>query len=507
MKPGGGLPAGNKINTALEGLPLFFRTTRTLGQAVYKAHKAGLVRRVAHGLYTKETATPLDVLVPTRLHEVIAAAMPLAVLSARSATLGGRPAPDGSVFITWTRTTDIELPGGITLRAKAGPLALESDAQIADLNVWISSEPRQLLEHLERTHPRGGRVARSFSRLELEQWLDRRVSMSGGEDSLNKLRDGANAIAPLLNMDSRLPAMNELIGAFLGTRQASSPSRFLLARQRGRPYDETRVELLDVIRDELMQRAPSVVPLPPPERRTVLPFVDAYFSNFIEGTRFAFDEAAAVIFDGVEPAGRPADAHDIRGSYRLLADEDEWGETPGSPEHLRFLLQRRHQIIMAGRPERNPGVFKTLANQAGATLFVNPQLVEGTLDQGFARYAELTDPFARAVFLMFLVSEVHPFDDGNGRLARAMMNLELLSSAQAPVLVPTVLRENYVMALRAMTHNSNAKALIAVLDFGRRYAAALDASTIDAAQSDLMRTNAFHESDDDGIRLLMPTRP
>ena len=30
--------------------------------------------------------------------------------------------------------------------------------------------------------------------------------------------------------------------------------------------------------------------------------------------------------------------------------------------------------------------------------------------------------------MMFMMSEVHPFDDGNGRLARLMMNTELVSA-------------------------------------------------------------------------------
>ena len=38
--------------------------------------------------------------------------------------------------------------------------------------------------------------------------------------------------------------------------------------------------------------------------------------------------------------------------------------------------------------------------------------------------ASLDDPIARAIYMMFLVSEVHPFDDGNGRMARIMMNAE-----------------------------------------------------------------------------------
>jgi len=165
---------------------------------------------------------------------------------------------------------------------------------------------------------------------------------------------------------------------------------------------------------------------------------------------------------------------------------------------------RRHKLIMAGRPDKRPGEFKVRANQAGATRFVEPKLAPGTLDEGFARYCELRDPFARATFLMFLISEVHPFDDGNGRMARAMMNLELLSSAQAPVLIPIVYRNDYIQALRAMTLHGNPKPLVSVLEFGQRYAARLDASTVETAQADLERTNAFQEPDQPGIRLTLP---
>ena len=79
---------------------------------------------------------------------------------------------------------------------------------------------------------------------------------------------------------------------------------------------------------------------------------------------------------------------------------------------------------MAGRPEALPGEFKAEENRAGLTVFVAPDLVPGTLAEGFALYRSLESPFERAVYMMFLVSEVHPFADGNGRIARVMMNAE-----------------------------------------------------------------------------------
>jgi fido (protein-threonine AMPylation protein) len=40
---------------------------------------------------------------------------------------------------------------------------------------------------------------------------------------------------------------------------------------------------------------------------------------------------------------------------------------------------------------------------------------------------ESDGPFRRAAFQMFLISEVHPFRDGNGRMGRIFMNAELVA--------------------------------------------------------------------------------
>ena len=80
---------------------------------------------------------------------------------------------------------------------------------------------------------------------------------------------------------------------------------------------------------------------------------------------------------------------------------------------------------MAARPDRTPGQFKMQNNHAGDTHFVDYTLVRGTLLKGFEYYQALESPFAKALFMLFMVSEVHPFTDGNGRISRIMMNAEL----------------------------------------------------------------------------------
>ena len=74
----------------------------------------------------------------------------------------------------------------------------------------------------------------------------------------------------------------------------------------------------------------------------------------------------------------------------------------------RFFKLKDCAHVMEGRPDTRPGAFKQEANQAGPTVFVAPDLVTGTLAQGFGLCRSLETPFQRAVFMMFLIAEVHP---------------------------------------------------------------------------------------------------
>lgn len=64
---------------------------------------------------------------------------------------------------------------------------------------------------------------------------------------------------------------------------------------------------------------------------------------------------------------------------------------------------------MAARPTLQPGVFKDRRNYAGGYTFVDPELVEGRLRRGFDIVNGVVDPLRRAVAMMALITEVHPF--------------------------------------------------------------------------------------------------
>ena len=169
------------------------------------------------------------------------------------------------------------------------------------------------------------------------------------------------------------------------------------------------------------------------------------------------------------------------------------------------LLKRRHAAIMEARPDKRPGEFKREGNRAGLTLFVAPDLVEGTLRHSWEVLRSLSDPFHRAAFVMFLVAEVHPFDDGNGRLARAMMNAELVSGGQRRILIPTAYREDYLLALRALSRGGRAEPLLKMLDRAQEFASRIDFTDLQHSLGVLHACRAF-EADPDAV-LRLPGEP
>ncbi len=169
---------------------------------------------------------------------------------------------------------------------------------------------------------------------------------------------------------------------------------------------------------------------------------------------------------------------------------------PKTSEELITILKYRHKILLSARPDKSPGQFKDQNNFAGQTAFVDFQLVQGTLIKSFDFYNALKNPFARAAYMIFVVSEVHPFLDGNGRIARVMMNAELVHQNHSKILIPTVYREDYILTLRKLTRQQEPEAFIRMLSKIHEFSAEVVGSTMDEMQLFLENSNAFFESDE-----------
>lgn len=478
---------------SIAALPEVFVSNKSISKSVYDAVARGQLRKLGSRLYTRNLEDDRERLIRRNWYGLIASYYPDALIADRTA-LENKPSEDGSVFLISSKKRETKLPG-LTFRPRVGVEPIESDRLFS--GVRLASTPRAYLENLRESRARGGRLPRTLSRDELEQRLDTMIRRQG-EVAVNRLRDDARRIAPQLGYEAEAADLSELIGSLLGTREGELVSTTGKARHAGQPFDPDRITLFETLfnalRDTLGERRPA--PERGGEANGTLAFFEAYFSNFIEGTEFTVEEAAEIVFEGVIPQERPADAHDVLGTFRIVSDLAHLRVLPTNFGGFMELLRRRHATVMEAREDKAPGVFKERENRAGNTVFVAPELVEGTLERGFDFLQALDDPFQRAVYMMVLISEVHPFADGNGRIARIMMNAELIACDQERIIIPTSYRTDYLGALKALSQNGRTDPLIRMLEKAQSYTHRIDWSTMDSARADLAATNAFAEGAD-----------
>ena len=476
--------------------PTLVWTSNHSAAVVNRAAAAGDLHRLARGLYTPRS--DLEEVVALEWLPILAHEYPGAVLVDASAR-ALRPR-DGRLFVDHSRRTSLALPG-LTILPRSGPGRAHGDGPGPD-GIWMSSIERGLLDNLAYVGDR------TMSADDVRQWVDFLLA-SRGVAQLNLIRDRARKLAPSIRRQKAYERLNGMIATALAThptktRGSSKPVD-------GNPADPTRLALFSSLATQLASETPELHPALSQfaDRRRLLPFYEAYFSNYIEGTEFSLDEAADIVFAGRIPANRPLDAHDILGTYGLATRPEYAAAVTRDAGEFVDLIRERHRVLMADRTDVGPGRLREVNVRAGGTIFPRWELVRGTLLEGFDLGASLHDPFARAVYIHFLVSEVHPFADGNGRVSRLAMNAELSATGMIRIIVPTGYREDYLGNLNAASRDGHFTGMLTAFRHVARWTAQVDWSSRDAAEPQLESTFALmdpREAVARGVKLTLPDR-
>lgn len=127
--------------------------------------------------------------------------------------------------------------------------------------------------------------------------------------------------------------------------------------------------------------------------------------------------------------------YEVLGLYRAHEIADSWRSikfTPGS-SHIREF----HRLILGDRP--GSGQFKTTTNSIAGredhqtTLPIDVPREMSRLVDWWA--GSTGDPLLTATVVHAWLAHIHPFSDGNGRLARVLANLELTRHDYAPLVI------------------------------------------------------------------------
>ena len=266
--------------------------------------------------------------------------------------------------------------------------------------------------------------------------------------------------------------------------------------------DTKRVAMFTVLRDELLIKPPIVYPA---IKEDTLFFFEAYFTNYIEGTEFEIEEAEKIVYDASHRYERHKDGNDIKQTYEVVKSIVQNPIYYANYQDFESALKKVHYKMMGHRDEIIVGEFKEKVNRSGALRFVLPEQVIPTLKKGFELYQSLVEPFHKAVFMMTFLSEIHPFEDGNGRIARLFMNNELSKGNQLHILVPTVFRDDYITALKGFSHQENPQPIINSLVKAYKITNEIKWESLRGEVTEYIQNNSGFEKDSNSIWGVRPS--
>lgn len=196
-----------------------------------------------------------------------------------------------------------------------------------------------------------------------------------------------------------------------------------------------------------------------------------YHSNHLEGSQLTYGETKALILFGITAQGKPLQDH---------------LETTGHDEAILWLedivkshfpltevfIRQLHEIILKQpyfktaitpdgkntKKQINVGVYKTTPNHVRTVTgelfrFATPEETPALMQDLLTWYTGQIerndlDPIVFAAEFHYRFIRIHPFDDGNGRMARLLMNFILMQFGYPPAIIKTEDKQNYFAVLR-----------------------------------------------------------
>ena len=194
-----------------------------------------------------------------------------------------------------------------------------------------------------------------------------------------------------------------------------------------------------------------------------------YASNAIEGSSLTIGETDFVLREGITLGGKPLKEYkDAEGHFHAIKQLQELFSVPALTEEHLFALHKLvipENIVDIYKPR---GAWKTEFNgtyiydDSGKSIWVSypaPAEIPELMTRWLKMYneSELPADQESAVRLYSrlhtLFAAIHPFFDGNGRMARLVANIPLLKAGFPPIAIAPEKRHEYISILFKSTHN------------------------------------------------------
>ena len=221
--------------------------------------------------------------------------------------------------------------------------------------------------------------------------------------------------------------------------------------------------------DRLKEKLDALRPLPSDVLARIeqkLRIESNYHSNAVEGNSLTLGETRSLILHGLTARGKPMRDHlDIEGhdeAVKAMEDAVKRNELLNE-----VFIRNLHKVLLkepyendAITPDGQPikrriaiGEYKTQPNNVRTSTgeiyyFTPPDQVKSAMGDLIDWYRKQEDedehPIVIAATFHYRFIRIHPFDDGNGRMARLLMNMILIKHGYTVAVVPVEERDQYI---------------------------------------------------------------
>jgi len=180
-----------------------------------------------------------------------------------------------------------------------------------------------------------------------------------------------------------------------------------------------------------------------------------YNTNAIEGNRLTLRQTTLILKDKVIPSGvRASDYHEAINGKTCLEFLKIYDKGLNSTflEKVNSILTENTEIVYGGKIR----FFDVQIHGSTHTPPKHEEVKKHLLNM-YKWYSENKNklhPFELALIIHAKIAWIHPFEDGNGRTARAVMNWILMKKGYPMFFIPFEKREGYYNALEESDKNS-----------------------------------------------------
>lgn len=175
----------------------------------------------------------------------------------------------------------------------------------------------------------------------------------------------------------------------------------------------------------------------------------AYNTCGIEGNTISLGETESIIIsDHVIPGKSLREHLEIKDAYHAFKEMFMFikvGHT--MTEYLAMTFH--HLNTKSWLDEKHSGKYKTISNRVGGRTTPYPEKAKVLFKALFNENQQIPDPFKRAADLHLKTVIIHPWQDGNGRTSRMMMNFELVKNGHGHLQIAKKEKDSYFKAIRA----------------------------------------------------------